>query len=132
MLIDQLLLKPAETILESIVEMVDQTAAQAGVKIEKAPPSRVYCPGCGSPVLREELLDKGCYVCGWSPSPHPSPYQGEGVRAPFKVVCPGCGTAVVREQLVESGCYVCGWQPLPHSSPYQGEEVREGVSEDGV
>lgn len=109
MLIDELLLKPAETILDSIAEMVDQTAAQEGVKIEKAPPSRVRCPGCGSPVLREELLDKGCYICGWSPS---DPEQEQEVeRAPFKVACPGCGTTVVREQLVESGCYVCGWQP---------------------
>jgi endogenous inhibitor of DNA gyrase (YacG/DUF329 family) len=120
-LIDQLLLKPAETILDSIAEMVDQQAAREGVKVEKAAPSRVRCPGCGSPVLREELLDKGCYVCGWSPPPHSSPYQGEEVRkgmqeqkveqASFRVACPGCGTTVVREQLVESGCYVCGWRP---------------------
>ena len=128
MLIDQLLLKPAETILDSIAEMVDQEAAREGVKIEKAPPSRVRCPGCGSTVLREELLDKGCYVCGWSPS---DPEQ-EVERAPFKVACPECGAAVVREQLMESGCYICGWQPPPYPSPYQGEGVREGVSEDGV
>ena len=109
MLIDELLLKPAETILDSIAAMVDQTAAQEGVKIEKAPPYRVRCPGCGSPVLRQELLDKGCYVCGWSPS---DPEQEQEVeQAPFRISCPGCGTTVVREQLVESGCYVCGWRP---------------------
>ncbi len=121
MSIDQLLLKPAEMILDSITKMVDQQAAREGVKAEKAAPSRVHCPGCGSSVLRQELLDKGCYVCGWSPPTHPSPCQGEGVRegvqeqeveqAPFRVPCPGCGTTVVREQLVESGCYVCGWRP---------------------
>ncbi len=121
MLIDQLLFKPAEMILDSITEMVDREAARAGVKVEKATLSRVRCPGCGSPVLREELLGKGCYVCGWSPPPHPSPYPGEGVRegvheqevnrALFRVACPGCGTTVVREQLVESGCYICGWRP---------------------
>ena len=109
MLIDQLLLKPAETILDSIAEMVDQQAAREGVKVEKAAPSRVRCPGCGSPVLREELLDKGCYVCGWSPSY--GEQEQEVKRAPFRILCPGCGATVVREQLVESGCYVCGWRP---------------------
>lgn len=128
MLIDQLLLKPAETILDSIREMVDLTAEQEGVNIEKAPPSRVRCPGCGSPVLREELLDKGCYVCGWSPSDAGEEQEVE--QAPFRGECPECGTTVVREQLMESGCYVCGWRPPPHPSPYQGEGVREGVRED--
>ena len=83
LLIDQLLLKPAETVLDSIAGMVDQEAAREGVKVEKAAPPRVRCPGCGSPVLRKELLDKGCYVCGWSPS---DPEQEQEVeRAPFRL-----------------------------------------------
>jgi len=26
---------------------------------------RVNCPRCGRQVIREELEEKGCYVCGW-------------------------------------------------------------------
>jgi len=29
---------------------------------------RTRCPGCGRPVIREELMEKGCYVCGWKGS----------------------------------------------------------------
>jgi len=107
-LIDQLLFKPSETILDNIAKMGDQEVAREGVKGKKATLSWMHCPGCGSTVL-EELLDKGCYVCGWSPA---DPEHEQGVeRASFKVVCLGCGTTVVREQLVESGCYICGWRP---------------------
>lgn len=107
MLIDRLLLEEAETILDRINEMVDQEAAREGVELEKAPVSRVRCPGCGNLVLREELLDKGCYVCGSLPS---EGHEQEGNRTSFKVLCPGCGTTVVRLQLLKSGCYICGWQ----------------------
>lgn len=68
MLVDQLFLKPAETILDSIAAMVDQKAACEGINLEQALPFRVRCPGCGRPVIREELLDKGCYICGWRPT----------------------------------------------------------------
>ena len=26
---------------------------------------RVRCPQCGRPVLKSELIKRGCYLCGW-------------------------------------------------------------------
>ncbi len=28
-----------------------------------------YCPKCNTRVVREELIEKGCYICGWKPDP---------------------------------------------------------------
>jgi len=73
--IDQLLqpfLEPVEKVLNDIADlgevMAAQKAAREAAKVEKATPYRVSCPGCGTTVVREELLDKGCYICGWRPA----------------------------------------------------------------
>jgi len=73
--IDQLLqpfLEPVEKVLNDIADlgevMAAQKAAREAAKVEKATPYRVSCPGCGTTVVRQELLDKGCYVCGWRPA----------------------------------------------------------------
>lgn len=28
---------------------------------------KVDCPECGTRVIREQLAEKGCYICGWKP-----------------------------------------------------------------
>jgi len=30
-------------------------------------PYRTTCPNCGAQVLREQLMESGCYICGWKP-----------------------------------------------------------------
>ena len=34
---------------------------------EKATPYRTNCPRCKARVTRRELMERGCYICGWKP-----------------------------------------------------------------
>ncbi|MBU4502836.1 MAG: hypothetical protein KKA79_09650 [Nanoarchaeota archaeon] len=51
---------PITTILKKINE---QTKNKTDEKIIY----KVRCPKCGKSVIREELNNKGCYVCGFKP-----------------------------------------------------------------
>ena len=35
---------------------------------EKATPYRTNCPRCKAWVIRQELTERGCYICGWKPA----------------------------------------------------------------
>ena len=61
MLIEKLL-------LERLTETLDQAGLLDGAQPQQDAPYRVYCPACDAPVIRQELLDKGCYLCGWLPA----------------------------------------------------------------
>ena len=39
----------------------------SSVKIENRQSYRIKCPKCGREVIREELIKRGCYSCGWKP-----------------------------------------------------------------
>ena len=95
----------------------------------------VKCPGCGHTVVRRELINKGCFRCGWQgteeeirlaipkgPSQLAKPQGPPQVTTAttlseirsmtlYKVDCPQCQTQVVREQLIQNGCYLCEWKP---------------------
>ena len=32
---------------------------------KKATPYRINCPQCKTRVIRRELMERGCYICGW-------------------------------------------------------------------
>ena len=34
---------------------------------EKIPSYRTNCPQCKARVIRQELMERGCYICGWKP-----------------------------------------------------------------
>jgi len=39
------------------------------------------CPGCGNRVVRDQLVEKGCYICGWQGQTNGSNYAGIGYSA---------------------------------------------------
>ena len=94
--------------------------------VEKKGVYWLRCPSCGRLVVRRELIQKGCYVCGRQgteeeirlaktqvPSRVSETTALDEIKSmgSYKVDCPQCGTRVVREELIEKGCYLCGWRP---------------------
>ena len=86
----------------------------------------VKCPGCGHTVVRRELINKGCFRCGWQGTEEEIQLAKTEVpgqvtenttlsqvkrMSSYKVDCPQCQTRVVREQLIQNGCYLCEWKP---------------------
>ncbi|MFQ5987866.1 MAG: hypothetical protein ACE5H6_03350 [Dehalococcoidia bacterium] len=37
-------------------------------EIKRMTSYRMNCPHCGARVVREHLIEKGCYRCGWKPT----------------------------------------------------------------
>lgn len=37
------------------------------VEEKKATSYRTNCPQCNARVIRRELMERGCYICGWKP-----------------------------------------------------------------
>jgi len=56
---------------EEIAEIAQRRREQR----EDKKPYRTKCPNCGAAVVTNELLDKGCYVCGWSPTDEEKPTE---------------------------------------------------------
>lgn len=36
-------------------------------EIKKGNAYRIKCPECGTSLVREQAIEKGCYICGWKP-----------------------------------------------------------------
>ena len=88
------------------------------------------CPSCGKKVVREDVVKKGCYACGWKGTESKleiaeakgksglKQFEVERVGLPEKrqersyyTICLKCGRKVVTEELEEKGCFVCGYKP---------------------
>jgi len=78
------------------------------------------CPSCGKRQLKNNLLENGCFICGWrggaeeielakvrkSFSISVGPDEGcEG----YKTRCPSCGASLITEEFRARGCYICGY-----------------------
>ena len=36
-------------------------------EMERIRSYRTDCPECGTRLIREQLIEKGCFICGWKP-----------------------------------------------------------------
>jgi len=83
-------------------------------------PYWLRCPACRKRVVKEELIKKGCYVCGWHRASdeaelaqifNSGEVEAEDKQDTYRTNCPRCKVRVVRPELMEKGCYICGWKP---------------------
>ncbi len=71
-----MLFEVSKRVLEAIRDMAEQEAAANGIAIGKrkslgkfdtaTPATKVLCPNCKRPVIGEQLIEKGCYLCGFT------------------------------------------------------------------
>jgi ssDNA-binding Zn-finger/Zn-ribbon topoisomerase 1 len=65
------------SVLEALLEGIDEcTIRQIGERRKKKNLYCVICPACGSRVVKKELMEKGCYVCGCQETPNKKPNSG--------------------------------------------------------
>ena len=86
----------------------------------------VICPACGRRVVKKELMNKGCYLCGWQGTEEDLEQAGtqsvhhqqgqvsshgtKGNTGSYRIDCPHCGRQVIREEFENSGCFICGYK----------------------
>ena len=52
------------SIPQTLLDEIDKYARQEAQREAKST-YWIRCPNCGKRVVKKELVDKGCYVCGW-------------------------------------------------------------------
>jgi hypothetical protein len=78
------------------------------------------CPSCGKRQLKNNLLESGCFICGWRGGAEE--VELAKVRKSFsisvgldkgcggyKTRCPSCGAFLITEEFKARGCYICGY-----------------------
>jgi ssDNA-binding Zn-finger/Zn-ribbon topoisomerase 1 len=87
------------------------------------------CPSCGRRVIRQALIEKGCYICGWRGQEDDvelaeikrlaGHLKTTDETDSYWISCPNCGAKVVKEQFIEDGCYLCGYKlrEIPMENP---------------
>jgi acetyl-CoA carboxylase beta subunit len=120
---------PTFGVEDKVLDHVDESV-EAEKKKETASKYWARCPSCGRKIVREDLIKKGCYACGWKATEGEleiAEAKGESDLVQFEVerfglsekkqerfyytICPKCGHRVVTEELEEKGCFVCGYKP---------------------
>lgn len=72
-----------DSFLESLLKGIEGgTIRQIGEERKKKNLYRVICPACRSRVVKKELMEKGCYVCGCQETPNKKPASGS-----YKINC---------------------------------------------
>jgi len=121
---------PSLGVGDKVLDYVDESKEDEKKK-EAASKYWIRCPSCGKRVVRENLVKKGCYACGWKGTESEleiaeakvksglkqQHFEVERVGLPEKkqersyyTICPKCGHKVITEELEEKGCFVCGYR----------------------
>ena len=76
------------------------------------------CPACGRRQVKQNVIDNGCFICGWKGSEEEielaienmAESDSEREERGYRMECPNCTALLITEQFEENGCYVCGFR----------------------
>jgi predicted RNA-binding Zn-ribbon protein involved in translation (DUF1610 family) len=81
----------------------------------------VMCPSCGRKQIKNNLLESGCFICGWKGTEEElelaKARRSSGISAGldekeegYRMKCPNCGATQVTEEFKTNGCWRCGYK----------------------
>jgi len=103
-------------------KVLDHIEEAQDVEMERLQKGDYYavCPGCYKKQIKKNLLQNGCFICGWKGTEEDIELakakfsSGEGGAkakdSGYKTICPNCGASVITEEFIENGCYRCGYK----------------------
>ncbi len=120
-------LDPTLGLGDKVIDHAEEAQEEEREKLQKND-YYAFCPNCGRKQIKKDLLENGCFICGWkgtekdleltrakrrSVSPSPGRREKEGVGAKnlgYKSNCPHCGASVITEEFLKNGCWRCGYK----------------------
>ena len=120
-------LDPTLGLGDKVLDHVEEAQREERERLQKGD-YYVPCPGCHRKQIKKNLLENGCFICGWrgtekdielakakrqSGSPSPGGRESEGGGAKnfgYKTKCPNCGASMVTEEFLQNGCWRCGYK----------------------
>jgi DNA-directed RNA polymerase subunit M/transcription elongation factor TFIIS len=116
-------LDPALGVGDKVLDHIEKAQEEERERLQKSD-YYAFCPSCHNKQLKKNLLEKGCFVCGWkgteedielakakSQSVISTVGKGKsGQNTGYKINCPQCGASVVTEDFLQKGCWRCGYK----------------------
>jgi len=115
-------LDPTLGIGDKIVDHVEEAHEEEKRRLER---SDFYasCPSCGRKQVKKNLMENGCFICGWKGSEEEIELAkvkkmskvdigsevGKEERG-YRMRCSNCNALLITEQFEKNGCYVCGFR----------------------
>ncbi|MBP9014949.1 MAG: hypothetical protein KBH15_00395 [Candidatus Atribacteria bacterium] len=107
---------------DKVLDYVKEAQEEEKKKLEKSE-YYAFCPQCGKKLIKKDLIEKGCFVCGWKGTEEDielaKAKKSSGLSVGLEEIdkkrgyyqkCPKCGTKLVTEQFEKNGCYRCGYK----------------------
>ena len=107
---------------DTVSDHIEKAYEEEKERIEK---SDYYekCPACGRRQVKRNLMDNGCFICGWKGSEEEIELakvkkmskadigsEAEKEERGYRRKCPNCNALLISEQFEKNGCYVCGFR----------------------
>ena len=105
---------------DKVLDHVEEAQEEERERLQKSD-YYALCPGCHRKQIKQNLLESGCFVCGWQGTEEDVELaKAMSLRAKrsnlvvknlgYKANCPNCGTLVITEEFLEKGCWRCGYK----------------------
>ena len=107
---------------DKVLDYVKEAQEEEKKKLEKSE-YYAFCPQCGKKLIKKDLIEKGCFVCGWKGTEEDMELakakKSSGLfvgleeidkKRGYYLKCPKCGNKLVTEQFEKNGCYRCGYK----------------------
>lgn len=104
---------PTLGIGDKVLNHVEEAEEEERRRLEKSD-YYALCPACGRKQIKRNLLENGCFICGWKGTEDEIEFakvkkipgisvgldeKGEG----YRMECPNCGATVITEEFEEKG-----------------------------
>lgn len=106
---------------DKVLNHIEEAEEEEMERIEKSD-YYALCPNCGKKQIKENLLESGCFVCGWKGTEEDieltkvrrqamgSSFSLRRKELGYKTNCPNCGVLVITEEFLKNGCWRCGYK----------------------
>jgi hypothetical protein len=113
---------------DKVIDHIEEAQEAERERLQKSD-YYVLCPGCHKKQIKKNLLEKGCFICGWKGTEEDIELAkvmslraealsvAKGQRSNlvannlgYKTNCPHCGASVVTEEFLQNGCWRCGYK----------------------
>lgn len=115
-------LDPTLGIGDKVLDHFEEAHEEERRRLEKSD-YYAMCPSCGRKQIKKNLLESGCFICGWKGIEEEielaNAKRSSGISTSvgldekeegYRMKCPNCGATLVTEEFKNNGCWRCGYK----------------------
>jgi hypothetical protein len=105
--------------LGDVMDHIEEAQNEEKERLQKSD-YYAFCPGCHKKQIKKNLLENGCFVCGWRGTEEDIELAKAKLQSRvgkiepgliiYKINCHKCRASVVTEEFLKRGCWRCGYR----------------------